>query len=252
MTEASQAQGPETSTSQHKLAGALIWRQGAQGPQVALVEQDKRWTLPRVAVHQDEDRATIAGRLATQWTGRPATPMGFAGQARSKLDQHELSTWYFSFVVDTLGVAKQQPWLRWVTPGDAVARLDCPEEQALLKSTAVPQEVRNTQGLRDSSRPSAQALCATSLLVLAAFSNDNATALGQNLLLGALAANLTALVTAARIQRLTPAPAWITACAGASCAFLAHTLQATSGTVIALGVGISLLTMAWERDSQGA
>jgi hypothetical protein len=178
--------------------------------------------------------------------------MGFAGQARSKLDQHELSTWYFSFVVDTLGVAKQQPWLRWVTPEDAVARLDCPEEQALLRSTAVPQEVRNTQGLRDSSKPSAQALCATSLLVLAAFSNDSPTALGQNLLLGALAANLTALVTAARIQRLTPAPAWITACAGASCAFLAHTLQATSGTVIALGVGISLLTMAWERDSQGA
>jgi len=252
MDDSSRVPGSGPSTSQHMLAGALIWRQGSQGPEIALVDQNGRWTLPRVAVQQGEDRSVIAARLVTQWTGRPATPMGFVGQTQAALDDHDLSTWYFSFVVDSLGVAKQQAWLRWVVPKDAVARLNDPKEADILSAASAPNEVRKNRRLRDSSKPNAQAICAVGLLMAAFFSAADQAGLGQNLLLGALAANLTALVVAARVPRLHPAPAWIIACAGAACALLGSALQAQPGIIIGLGVAISLLTARWERDSQDA
>lgn len=239
---------PAQATSQHNLAGAVIWRRDESGPQVALVEKGGRWTLPRTAVKQSEDRATIAARLASEWTGRPATGIGFLGLTNSRVDDHDLCTWYFAFVVDSIGLAKEQAWLRWMPVEEALPRLSSPEERALLRSSTAPKKVRGGGLHGRGTGARAQALCTAGLLFTVFAAAGDRALLGQNLLYGALGANLTALVVNARTHRWNPAPAWIGACAGAACAYLGHALGAGPAWVISLGVGISLLTTVAAHD----
>ena len=119
------------------LAGALVWRRGPRGLEVALAQRGGRWGLPRAGVGSGESRAAAAARLAGDWTGAGAEARGFAGTARSEAEGRKLSTWYFHFEAGPLQ-SLARPWVRWCSLGEARARLQDPEEQALLEGVRPP------------------------------------------------------------------------------------------------------------------
>lgn len=183
--------------SELSLAGALVWRRGPRGLEVALAQRGGRWGLPRAGVGAGESRAAAAARLAGDWTGAGAEARGFAGTARGEAEGRSLSTWYFHFEAGPLqGLAR--PWVRWCSLGEARARVQDPTERALLDGVRPPSLGRGT-GMQGSGagdgRPWTVAL-GVSLLGMLALETPAATGrawapMASTMLGGALGAALT-------------------------------------------------------------
>ena len=120
------------------LAGALVWRRGQRGLELALAQRGGRWGLPRTGVGPDEERGAAALRLAEDWTGAGAKALGFAGTARAEVDERTLSTWYFHLHAGPLPDGTRT-WVRWCSLEDALARLEDEGERALLRGVRLPQ-----------------------------------------------------------------------------------------------------------------
>ncbi len=246
---ASRASASSATHAALSLAGALVWRRGARGLELALAQRGGRWGLPRTGVGPDEERGAAALRLAEDWTGAGAEALGFAGTARAEVDDRTLSTWYFHLRAGPLP-GSARPWVRWCSLEDALARLEDEDERVLLGSVRPP-ALADAQGVPRTDAAWTPALVGL-LTGLAALELPFAASRPwleglRPLLHGSLAAGLVGCWGVARWLERRPAPLGRTLAVGAAAAALATSVVAEAAPVVAPLAGALAAWVVSER-----
>ena len=118
-------------------AGGLVWRTGRREARLAVIHRPKRddWSLPKGKLEPGEDFTTAALREVEEETGLAASLRGFAGCTVSEGRRGTKVVLYWHMRVE--GPARFVPneeadQLEWLTPKEALARLDDDAERRLL------------------------------------------------------------------------------------------------------------------------
>jgi 8-oxo-dGTP diphosphatase len=120
-----------------RAAGGLLWRDGPEGPRLALVHRPRRddWSLPKGKLDEGESWEEAALREVEEETGCKARITGFAG-ATSYLARRApkiVLYWHMALVrLGQLDAGDEIDEVAWLTPAEAVARLDYEIDRRLV------------------------------------------------------------------------------------------------------------------------
>jgi 8-oxo-dGTP diphosphatase len=127
-----------------RAAGGLVWRQGDGGREILLVHRPRYddWSLPKGKLLEGERWQAAALREVCEETGYTARLEGFAGVAFYYVEGTPklVLFWNMSPVEghpSAREAAKEEvdAWA-WLSAGQALARMDYPEERALVAQEA--------------------------------------------------------------------------------------------------------------------
>ena len=120
-----------------RAAGGVVWQRGGGKPRLCIIHRPKYqdWSLPKGKLKAGETWLGAARREVREETGCEVKIGDFAGcisylvNGRPKV----VLFWNMERVGDcTFQLGKEVDRLEWVTPADAVRRLDQPGERGLL------------------------------------------------------------------------------------------------------------------------
>jgi 8-oxo-dGTP diphosphatase len=118
-------------------AGGVLWRQGPRGPRLALVHRPLHadWSLPKGKVDDAESWQEAALREVTEETGCGALITGFAGAKLfvAREVPKLVLYWHMRLVRDGAPDDEDEvDEVAWLSPGDALIRLDSASDRKLL------------------------------------------------------------------------------------------------------------------------
>lgn len=120
-------------------AGGLLWRDAARR-QIALVHRPRYddWCLPKGKLGASEPFEDAARREVEEETGFVPEIVGYAGEAFYCIDDQPKSVLYWNMVPASHAAAgpiddEEVSEVAWLSVADALARLDYPNERALVE-----------------------------------------------------------------------------------------------------------------------
>jgi 8-oxo-dGTP diphosphatase len=122
-----------------KAAGALLWRDGPQGPEIALIHRERYddWSLPKGTAEPGEHALATALREVREETGhRVVLGRRLPNTEYEVLGRPKRVRYWAGHSTDTLEFSPNDEVdaLEWVTPGEAAARLTNPLDQHVLEA----------------------------------------------------------------------------------------------------------------------
>ncbi|HEX9050037.1 MAG TPA: NUDIX hydrolase [Anaeromyxobacter sp.] len=120
-----------------RAAGAIVWRDGAAGPRIAVVHRTKRddWSLPKGKLDAGEGWQEAARREIGEETGWDVRLGAFAG-AKLYVDRPEpkLVLYWHARAVSEIGTPAEDEIdeVRWLSRREALDRLDHGSDRRLL------------------------------------------------------------------------------------------------------------------------
>jgi len=134
-----------------RLAGGILWREGPEGPRLAVIHRPRQadWSLPKGRLDEGETWEEAARREVEEETGCEARISSFAGatsyfQGRTP---RLVLYWHMALVrEDPFEASKEVDQLVWLAPADALDRLDHEAERRLLRRSRHPGEQRLAPG----------------------------------------------------------------------------------------------------------
>jgi 8-oxo-dGTP diphosphatase len=120
-----------------RVAGGIVWREGATGPRIAVVHRAKRddWSLPKGKLDPGERWQEAALREIAEETGWHVRLGGFAG-AKLYVDRPDpklVLYWHARAVCETAVPSDDEiDDVRWLSRSEALARLDRASDRRLL------------------------------------------------------------------------------------------------------------------------
>jgi ADP-ribose pyrophosphatase YjhB (NUDIX family) len=135
---------PESKPELLRAAGGLVWREGPDGPQLAIVYRNRyggEWALPKGKLQAGETWLAAAAREVREETGYRVRMGPFAGCVSYEVDgQPKLVRFWHMFAVgqpeETQGAEVRE--VAWVTIDQARQRLRYPLEVALVEGAEAP------------------------------------------------------------------------------------------------------------------
>ena len=126
-----------------RAAGGLVWRSGPDGPRLAVIHRPRRedWSLPRGKLVEGESWASAAVREVREETGCVVRLGTFAGSTWyvPRKTPKVVLFWHMELVrqgrLDARGEVDEVAWL---TPREALQRLDHGNERAMLRRALAP------------------------------------------------------------------------------------------------------------------
>lgn len=120
-----------------RTAGGLLWRAG-RAPRLAVIHRPRQddWTLPKGKVAAGEGWLAAALREVHEETGCTARLAGFAGATCYEVRRGLKIVLYWNMEVAREGPLErldEVDEVRWLTPDDALERLDHPRERKLVE-----------------------------------------------------------------------------------------------------------------------
>src|SRR5258708_18929153 len=125
-----------------RLAGGILWREGSEGLRLAVIHRPRQadWSLPKGRLDEGESWEETALREVEEETGCEARITSFAGATVYVPRRFPRLVLYWNMARRRGGrfeASKEVDELVWLTPADALARLDHESERRLLqRSTA--------------------------------------------------------------------------------------------------------------------
>jgi 8-oxo-dGTP diphosphatase len=126
-----------------RAAGGLLWRESPTGLLLALVHRPRRddWSLPKGKLDDGESWEEAALREVEEETGCLARTTGFAG-ATSYLGKRApklVLYWHMALVREgRLDAGEEIDEVAWLSPGDAISRLDYELDRQLVARSPPP------------------------------------------------------------------------------------------------------------------
>jgi 8-oxo-dGTP diphosphatase len=120
-----------------RVAGGIVWREGAAGPRIAVVHRKRRddWSLPKGKLDAGEGWQDAARREISEETGWQARLGAFAG-AKLYVDRPEpkLVLYWHAWAVSRVSMAPEDEIdeVRWLSRREALCRLDHGSDRRLL------------------------------------------------------------------------------------------------------------------------
>jgi 8-oxo-dGTP diphosphatase len=132
-------------------AGGLVWRLGRDGPKLAVIHRPKRqdWSLPKGKLESGERFTEAALREVEEETGCRARLESFAGYTLYRSRRGPKLVLFWHMVVDEVGRFEpndEVDQVEWLTPEEALRRLDHASEQRLVRRAGIPKEVSGRRG----------------------------------------------------------------------------------------------------------
>jgi 8-oxo-dGTP diphosphatase len=120
-----------------RAAGGLVWREGANGPRLAIIHRPKNrdWSLPKGKLEPGETFAHAALREVEEETGCHAALRDFAGYTLYSVKGREKIVLFWNMTVRQLSPFTPNgeiDELAWLTPSAALSRLDHPGEREVV------------------------------------------------------------------------------------------------------------------------
>jgi ADP-ribose pyrophosphatase YjhB (NUDIX family) len=134
-----------------RAAGGLLWRAGPTGPRLALVHRPRRddWSLPKGKLAEGESWEKAALREVEEETGCRARITSFAGTT-SNLERRPpkiVLYWHMALVKEgRLDAGDEVDEVRWLTPEQALSRLDYESDRRLVERAPEGGVARRTRG----------------------------------------------------------------------------------------------------------
>jgi len=125
-------------------AGAIVWRAGPRGRTLAVIHRPHRgdWSLPKGKLEEGESFEDAAVREANEETGCEVRLGAFAGASayESRRGPKVVLYWHMDFVrAGRPRSAEEVDEVRWLTPGEALRRLDRERDRRLLRQALTEQ-----------------------------------------------------------------------------------------------------------------
>jgi 8-oxo-dGTP pyrophosphatase MutT (NUDIX family) len=131
-----------------KAAGGLVWRAGRKGPRLAVVHRPRQddWRLPKGKLKPGEDFTEAAAREVAEETGCRPRLVEFAGYALYARNRRPKVALFWHMTAD--GESCFEPndeidRVKWLTPEDALGRIEHPAERRLLRSVRMAEVARH-------------------------------------------------------------------------------------------------------------
>ncbi|TMA26559.1 MAG: NUDIX domain-containing protein [Deltaproteobacteria bacterium] len=126
-----------------RLAGGILWREVPQGMRLALIHRPRQadWSLPKGRVDEGETWEEAALREVEEETGCQARISSFAGAAIYVPRRAPRLVLYWHMLLqreDRFEANKEVDELIWLSPADALARLDSESERRLVQRSTAP------------------------------------------------------------------------------------------------------------------
>jgi 8-oxo-dGTP diphosphatase len=118
-------------------AGGVVWRETPEGLRVAVVHRSRYddWTLPKGKVQGDESLAEAAQREVTEETGCRVRSLSDLGEIHYTVAGQPKSVRYWQMMFeaeDGTPDPDEVAEVIWMTPVDAIERLQYPEERRIM------------------------------------------------------------------------------------------------------------------------
>lgn len=121
-----------------RVAGGLVWRDEPDGWKLAVIHRPKKrdWSLPKGRLEEGESFAAAALREVAEETGCRARIEEFAGFALypTKGAPKFVMFWHMVVQGGEFRPSAEVDRLEWLSPGDALLRLDHPAERKVVES----------------------------------------------------------------------------------------------------------------------
>jgi 8-oxo-dGTP diphosphatase len=139
-----------------RAAGGLVWRDGPDDHELAVIHRPRHrdWSLPKGKLDPGESFRVAAVREVVEETGCAARPRGFAGFTFYLAKRRPKVVLYWHMDVEHEGPFTpndEVDRLEWLSPADALARLDHAGERRLVARAL--RRVRPTPTSRPRSAP---------------------------------------------------------------------------------------------------
>lgn len=123
-------------------AGGLLWRDTRHGRELAVIYRTRYgdWTLPKGKRQAGETPEQTALREVFEETGCVAEIGAFAGELRYRVgtEPKRVRFWHMKLVrLGRLEANDEVGRVEWMSPEDALQRLDYPDEARLLRDSMV-------------------------------------------------------------------------------------------------------------------
>lgn len=118
-------------------AGGIVWRQAAHGSEVAVIHRPKHgdWCLPKGKLKEGESWEQAARREVKEETGCDAKITGFAGTNNYQVKKTPKVVFFYNMSLEggrPFQPSKEVDKILWMSPPEAIKRLDHIEEKNLL------------------------------------------------------------------------------------------------------------------------
>lgn len=132
-------------------AGGLVWRAGRDGPRLAVIHRPKHqdWSLPKGKLEPGEAFTEAALREVEEETGCRAQLGAFAGYTLylSRRGPKLVLFWHMTAENGEPFQANDEvDALEWLKPDEAIARLDHPAEQRLVRRASAARKTAGRRG----------------------------------------------------------------------------------------------------------
>jgi len=123
------------------VAGGLVWRDDPDGRKLAVIHRPKKrdWSLPKGRLEEGESFMAAALREVAEETGCEARIEEFAGFALypAKGAPKLVLFWHMAVRGGRFRPSDEVDRLEWLTPGEALRRLDHPAERRVVESVVL-------------------------------------------------------------------------------------------------------------------